>query len=247
MLDTSASWNIPQGKVTLTENEVHVWRASLEVPSSTLSTLQQVLSPDEIKRAQRFRFEKDRHHWIVAHSVLRKLLGEYLGTVPTELQFSTNAYGKPSIASPSFGTRLHFNLAHSGTLALYAFCYHRHVGVDIEYMRSGIDYQAIAHSHFSSYENEQLQALPSELQEEAFFACWSRKEAYIKARGMGLSLPLDQFDVSLTPGEPAMLLASREDEEAVAQWSLSALSPGPHHAGALVVEGSGWHLSCWQW
>jgi len=178
---------------------------------------------------------------------LRTLLGEYLGIAPTKLQFSTNAYGKPSIISPEFGTRLHFNLAHSGTLALYAFSYDRHVGVDVEYMRSGIDYEAIARSHFSPYENEQLQALPSTMQEEAFFACWSRKEAYIKARGKGLSLPLDQFDVSLNPGEPAMLLASREDTEAITQWLLHALSPGPRYTGALVVEGSGWHLSCWQW
>ncbi len=247
MHDSCCLWSFPQGAVVLAEDEVHVWKAVLEVPINTRSALQQVLSSAESAQVAKFYFERDRQHWIVAHGILRTLLGMYLQIAPTEIQFVTNEYGKPSIVAPPQGVHLHFNLAHSGGLALYAFSMNREVGVDVEYMRSGIDHMELAKHFFSPYENEQLRTVSSDLQEEAFFSCWSRKEAYIKARGKGLSLPLDQFDVSLIPGKPASLLASREDAEAATRWSLQALYPGPKYAGALVVEGASWHLSCWLW
>jgi 4'-phosphopantetheinyl transferase len=240
-------WNMPQDNVILGGNEVHVWKAPLEAPLNTIYSLQRILSEEEVKRARQFYFEKDRLHWIVARGILRILLGYYLDIDPRGVSFVTNGYGKPFIAYPSHGTRLRFNLTHSGELALYALTYDRHVGVDVEYMRSDIDCEKLAQYHFSPYERAALQALPTALRLEAFFLCWTRKEAYIKARGSGLCIPLDQFDVSLTPGEPAALLASREDPHATAAWSLHALAPGARYTGALVVEGTGWHLSCLQW
>jgi 4'-phosphopantetheinyl transferase len=231
----------------LAENEVHVWRASLEVPASSVEHLQRLLVDGEIERARRFYFEKDRRHWIVAHAVLRTLLGRYLRVEPRTLVFATNEYGKPSIASPLAERRLHFNLSHSGDLALYAFAYDKELGIDVERMRVGIDYMDLATRYFSVYERTALRALPADRQEEAFFLCWSRKEAYIKARGKGVSLPLDQFDVSLAPDEPAILLGSREEPQATERWSLHALFPGERYAGALVTEGSGWQICCWQW
>ena len=246
MHDTVGLWSIPPGSVTLAEGEVHVWRAVLDIPVKTREALQRVLSPDEAARAAKFYFEKDRQHWIAAHGILRMLLGNYMQVAPTAIQFVPNGYGKPSIAFPS-STSLHFNLAHSGNIALYAFTLDREVGVDVEYMRAGIDCAELAQHYFSPSEKMQLLSLPVAQREEAFFVCWSRKEAYIKARGKGLSLPLDQFDVSLTPGKPAALLASREDLEATVNWSLHALEPGPHYAGALVVEGTNCVLSCWDW
>jgi len=247
MHDNDWSRNVPPGTAELLENEVHVWRASLETASATRAALQRCLSPDEVQRANKFYFEKDRQHWIVAHGIVRTLLGMYLHVDPTEIQFVTNEYGKPSIVSAASNGHLHFNLSHSDGLALYAFSIDREVGVDVEYMRSDIDYEELARYHFSPSENEQLQALPLSLREEAFFSCWSRKEAYIKAQGKGLSIPLDQFDVSLTPGKSAQLLASREDADATTHWSLHTLYPGPGYAGALVVAGFDWELLCWQW
>ena len=144
-------------------------------------------------------------------------------------------------------TGLQFNLSHSAELALYAFTYQRQIGVDVEYMRPNIECDLLARSQFSPTEYTALQALPPLLQEKAFFLCWSRKESYIKAKGMGLSLPLDQFDVSLVPGEPAQLLDSREEAQATTHWSLHSLEPGNDYAGALTVEGFDWHLRCWQW
>lgn len=233
--------------VSLEEDEVHVWKVGLGVPLNTIGQLQHILSEDEVKRAEQFRFEKDRLHWITAHAILRILLGHYLDSDPRGIAFTSNDYGKPFIAFPSYGIRLRFNLSHSGNLALYAFTYNRHIGVDVEQMRGSIEYETLAQHYFSPYERATLQALPPTVRQEAFFQCWSRKEAYIKARGSGLSVPLDQFDVSLTPGEPAALLDSREDPQAQKRWSLHAISPESNYTGALVVEGTGWHLSCWQW
>ena len=247
MSNSDYPWKNPSEKIILSENEVHAWKASLKVPLSTIHSLQSILSEEEVKRARQFYFEKDRLHWIGARGILRMLLGYYLDIDPRVVSFVTNDYGKLFIAHPSDGIRLRFNLTHSGDIALYAFTYDRHVGVDVEYMRSGIDFEKLAQNHFSPYECAVLRALPPALREEAFFLCWTRKEAYIKARGSGLSIPLDQFDVSLTPGEPAELLDSREDPHGTANWSLHALTPGERYAGALVVEGTDWHLSCWQW
>jgi 4'-phosphopantetheinyl transferase len=137
---------------------------------------------------------------------------------------------------------LHFNLSHSGKIALYAFAYERKVGVDVEYVRGSLDNEELAAHYFSTYECSVLHSLPASLREEAFYTCWTRKEAYIKALGIGLSQPLDEFDVSLTPSEPAALLADRSDPEAPECWSLQTLAPEDRYVGALVVEGS-----CWQW
>jgi 4'-phosphopantetheinyl transferase len=240
-------WYAPLGLLRLADNEVHVWRAGLQMPASIVEHLQHVLVQEELERARGFYFEKDRFNWIVAHSLLRSILGQYLTCDPRSLRFTTNSYGKPLLVSPVAGKRLHFNLSHSGDLALYAFAYEREVGVDVEQMRAGIDYRELATRYFSVRECAALEALSADLQQEAFFLCWSRKEAYIKARGEGLSLPLDQFDVSLVPGEPPRLLGSREEPGVVEYWSLYALSPGSGYSGALAIEGSGWQLRCWQW
>ena len=228
-------------------NEVHVWKASLEVSHNVFNHFKNVLSANERDRAMKFHFEKDRRHWIVAHGILRLLLGRYLDVEATELQFVTNNYGKPSLVQPPHEARLHFNLSHSGEIALYAFAYDRQLGIDVEYMPGLRDYEEVATHYFSSYECAVLRALPASSREEAFYRCWTRKEAYIKARGMGLSQPLDKFDVSLTPSEPAALLADRHDPEAPGRWSLDTLAPEDRYAAALAVEGSGWQLSCWEW
>lgn len=239
-------WSVPAPSLQLVENDVHVWRASLEVSPEELQTLRRVLIEEEIERAGRFYFEKDRHHWTVARAALRLLLGRYLKVDPRQVRFASNEYGKPSLLFPESSPRLHFNISHSGGLALYAFAYQREVGVDVEQRRASIEYDELAGHFFSAHECAALRALPAERREEAFFLCWSRKEAYIKARGKGLSLPLDQFDVSLVPDEPARLLESREDPQATQHWLMCGLQPGPGYAGALVVEGFDWQLHCWQ-
>lgn len=247
MSNISSSWSLPTGQVELTKQDVHVWRACLDVPIALIPQYQETLSLEEQTVAQRFYFDADSRRWIVARGVLRILLSQYLRTDPQSIHFHFNAYGKPALAFPSQGRLLQFNLSHSANLALYAFSWQRHLGVDVEYMRTDIPYDQLAQHSFSAYEQTVLRHLSAEQKHQAFYNCWTRKEAYIKARGMGLSLPLDLFDVSLSPDEPVALLQSREGFQEGLRWSMQELIPGPGYAGALVVEERGWQLQCWHW
>ena len=247
MLNPPAIWSLPPDKQTLDPDEVHVWRAPLELTAEQLAQCWLTLAPDEQQRAGRFHFERDHHRFTAAHGVLRALLGRYLRLSPQELKFSTGPWGKPALRSESRPMPLHFNLSHSHQLALYAFTLNRETGVDVEFIRPDFASPGMARSFFSPREVAQLGSLPEAEQMQAFFNCWTRKEAYIKARGEGLSLPLDQFDVSLLPGEPARLLRMLSDERETLRWRMAALQPGPDYAGAVAVEGQDWRLSCWQW
>ncbi len=245
-MHSSCQWSVPPIDIQLSENEVHIWKASLEVPN-LVAVFRQVLSLEERARADRFRAEKDRNSWIVARGLLRVILSYYLDMDPRLFRFRYNAWGKPSLEYPFQAMRLQFNLSHSSNLALYAFTLSRHIGVDIEHMSSMFDYEALAQVSFSPYERAMLHTLPEEAKRKAFFHCWTRKEAYIKAEGKGFSMRPDSFDVSLMPGEAAQLLQSRENPEGVTHWSLQDLVPATDYAGTVAVEGQGWHLRCWQW
>jgi len=142
---------------------------------------------------------------------------------------------------------LRFNVSHSGELLLVAVTLHRAIGVDIEQIRRDMCVTEIAGRFFSATERNALTALARDLQHDAFFDCWTRKEAYIKAMGDGLSLPLHQFDVAFRPGEPAQLLATRPDGAEACRWRLSQLDVADGYKAALAVEGSQWTLNCWDW
>ena len=248
MSSDSQIWQPPPDQLTLSPAEVHVWRASLHASPSRLADLHTILADDERQRAARFHVDRDRDHYIVARGILRTLLGHYVQRPPQALTFSYNDYGKPALEGPNSRTPLFFNLSHSHNLVLYAVVYGRDLGIDIEYVRPDFARDQIAEQFFSPRENVELRALTHAQHTIGFFNCWTRKEAYIKARGQGLSLPLDQFDVSLTPGEPAVLLQTRDIPTEAARWSLQELHPGPGYIAALAVEGRrNWQLLSWQW
>lgn len=209
--------------------------------------LQRLLTPDEAARAARFRFERDRFAFVARRGILRTLLGRCLAQEAITLPLTANRYGKPALDAGLSGVDLRFNISHSAGLALFAFAVARDVGVDIEAVRPDVDCELVARSVFSESEQRALRSVPAADRRAAFFACWTRKEAYIKARGVGLSMALDQFDVTLQPGEPACLLATRDDPGEAARWSMVSLDAGPDHRAALVAEGHDWQLSCWQW
>ena len=241
-------WQPPPAPLTLPPAEVHVWRASLHAGPSRLADLHAILADDERQRAARFHADRDRDHYVVARGVLRTLLGHYVQRPPQTLRFSYNDYGKPALEAPHGGARLYFNVSHSHNLVLYAVAHGRDLGIDIEYIRPNFAREQIAEQFFSPRENVELRALTHAQHTIGFFNCWTRKEAYIKARGQGLSLPLDQFDVSLTPGQPAALLQTRDIPTEAARWSLRELHPGPGYVAALAVEGRpNWQLMSWQW
>lgn len=227
-------------------DEVHVWRAALARTPPEVEALKGLLSEDELRRAGRFHFPRDRSNFVVARGTLREILSLYVGLPPALLRFDYNAFGKPELTRAHAGTRVRFNLSHAGGLALYAVAGGREVGVDVEAVRESVPCEELAANFFSPREVAALLALPARDRRRAFFECWTRKEAYIKARGEGLSLPLDSFDVSLTPGEPAALLRTGEGREA-AGWTLRELTPGDGYAAAVAVEGVGWRLRCWRW
>jgi 4'-phosphopantetheinyl transferase len=242
----TSSWSVPPEALLLGNEEVHVWRAKLDLQSSCVQSLIQILSADERTRAERFYFQKDRERFIVARGLLRVILGRYTNMEPSQLQFCYNPYGKPDLANESGGNGLCFNLSHSDGLALYAITRGRQIGVDIERIRPDLAGDQIAERFFSPREVKALRSLPPSLQPVGFFNCWTRKEAYIKARGKGLTLPLDQFDVSLVPGEQAVLLGVSGDPEESSRWSLLDFLPGTGYAAALAVEGSHWVAKYWQ-
>ncbi len=214
--------------------------------SSQIDSFGHTLASDEQARAERFYFNRDRDRFIAAHGVLRAILGRYLNKTPKSLSFCYGSHGKPALARESGGDAIRFNISHSDGVALYAVSRGREVGIDLELIRDGLEIEEIAGRFFSRLELATLCALPTDVRKYAFFLCWTRKEAYIKARGEGLSLPLDQFDVSLIPGEPVKLMSTRPDSGEALRWSLQELSIEPGYVAALAVEGHRRSLAYWQ-
>lgn len=240
-------WWSPPADLTLSRSKVHVWRASLDQPGACVERLARVLSPDERARADRFRFVQDRQRFIVGRGVLRTILSRYVGVESSGLRFRYESHGKPALDGPLGPGTVRFNVAHSQALALYAITEGRDIGVDLESLRPIPDAEEIAGRFFSPRENAVFHEVPFDLKTEAFLNCWTRKEAFVKALGDGLTHPLDRFDVSLAPGEPARLLWVEAMPEAVFRWSLRELAPAPGYIAALAVEGHDWHLACWDW
>ncbi|GCE02872.1 4'-phosphopantetheinyl transferase family protein [Dictyobacter aurantiacus] len=239
------AWTQSPPAVVLKPDEIHVWRVFVDEWLASLPQLRAFLSPDEQARAQKFYFERDRNCSIIARGVLRVLLGRYCALDPSMIMLCYNEFGKPDLASNDLSLPLYFNLAHSHTTIVYAFTYINRVGIDVEYMRTNIEYEELAEHYFSPVEKAQLQAMSIEQKMQAFFAGWTRKEAYIKARGKGLSIPLDSFDVTLLPDQDPRLLDCREDPQSVSHWTLYALPADPHYAGALALNGVCEHLQFW--
>jgi 4'-phosphopantetheinyl transferase len=197
----------------------------------------ELLSAAERSRAARFHFDRDRDRFVVGRAALRRLLGEYLGQRPARVEIESGRLGKPRLAGPAARSGLRFNVAHSGGLALYAFTYGREVGVDVEALRPIPDARTIARNYFSPLELSVLSDLPETALKSAFLNAWTRKEAFLKARGDGLYFPLDRFHVSLAPGEPARLLGVDGEPAAARQWSIQALDVGPGFVAAVAARG----------
>ena len=241
------SWLSPPTNLTLSNNDVHVWRARLNQSAWRVQQLQEMLSNDERLKAERFHFDRDRRRFLVRRGILRTIIAYYMDEEPNRLQFHSGRRGKPYLKQ-SFGDHtLQFNLAHSNEIALYAFTCNREIGVDLEYIRDMPDGEQIALNTFSLLENKILQSLPEHQKHEAFFNCWVRKEAYIKAVGDGLYRALDRFDVSLVPGEPARLLSVEGNAEEASRWFMKSLTPEHAYVAALAVKGSDFCLSYWKY
>jgi 4'-phosphopantetheinyl transferase len=242
----------------LASREVHVWSLWLDPPPDQVAALRSLLSPDEVERADRFRFDIHRRRFIVGRGILRRMLAAYTGIDPRALRFDYGPKGKPSLVPEQGGEALEFNLSHSEEMALYGVtrdlakdrqkgAVEHGLGIDVEHLRPMPDAESIAERFFSVPERDVLRAVPAERKSDAFFNCWTRKEAYIKATGDGLSMPLDRFNVTLAPGEPARMVALDGDPRQGERWSMIHLNPSPGYVGAVAIEGHDWHLVCRQW
>jgi 4'-phosphopantetheinyl transferase len=205
---------------------VDIYTHDLDAPAAGVGTL----SPEELARACRFRFERHRRRFINCRAKLREILATYLDRDPAFIEFEYNQFGKPSVAA--LNARLYFNVSHAEGVAMFAVSQSREIGIDVERIDSTFADEQIPERFFSSREVEILRALPKAHQVDAFFNCWTRKEAYIKARGLGLSLSLASFDVTLTPGEPAAFLRGAGD------WSIETIDAPMGYVAAVVAEGS---------
>jgi 4'-phosphopantetheinyl transferase len=243
----SFHFSSPPPNLKLNDNQVHVWRASLCQSESLIQTLSQTLSMDEKTRAERFHFEKHRKRFIVGRGALRSILGRYLSVEPNHLQFCYEDNGKPRLAEYICNGTIHFNMSHSDNLALYCFTRANEIGVDIERIRDIPEMEQIAGQFFSKRENTVFRGLPQRKKKEAFFNCWTRKEAFIKARGDGLALPLETFDVTLIPGEPARLLSLEGNPELASRWFFQDLEPTVGYAAAFALERRDCQVHCYQW
>ncbi len=230
------------GEARLKRSRIEVWSVALDVPAEQAAALEAVLSPDERARAGRFRFERHRRRFVVARGLLRRVLGAYLDVAPADVVFAYGRKGKPHLTGAAAALR--FNLSHSGERALIALG-RIPLGVDIERLRPLRDPDAIARRFFSAAERETLAAQPAQGKIEAFFACWTRKEAYVKAVGDGLAIPLRSFDVTFANDCPPAV-RTHSLEEGGERWFLRPLEPAPGYTGALAAQGFAGSVAAWR-
>jgi 4'-phosphopantetheinyl transferase len=216
--------------------DVEIVSVRLDAPDEVSATLWHFLSPDERQRAEKFRFAKHRRRYVMARANLRRLLAERLRIAPREVELVANGYGKPRLAPVHGSVDLDFNLSHSEALAVYAFTSGRAVGVDVELIRQVPDADDLAGSFFSPGETKALRAFPPDRRSLAFLACWTRKEAFIKAVGVGLSCPLDAFDVAIDPDAPARITRIDARIGRIANWGLQAFNPHPCYIAAVAYD-----------
>jgi 4'-phosphopantetheinyl transferase len=242
----AVDWRTPPRELALSTGMVHVWRAGLDLETACLRHLERYLSVDERMRAARFRFAQDRERFVAARGMLREILSLYLNMEARRLSFGYRTNGKPFLANQDDGA-LCFNVSHSLDTVLIAVAHKRKVGVDIECARGGIAVEEIAETVFSASERQVLSSLRSEAKHMAFLRLWTRKEAYIKADGRGVSLPLKHIDVSAPTDRVARLDEATGEWRVLADWRLRTLSVGPDHAASLAAEDQGWELAFWRW
>jgi 4'-phosphopantetheinyl transferase len=227
-------WPLVDRAPPLGRDDVHVWQATLDGDAAAFAAL---LSQAECERAAKFHFPRDRRRFTIGRGRLRLILAEYLAVEPANVPLESTPLGKPFVTGD-----LRFNVAHSDELALYAFTRDRDIGVDVELVRPEVEWRELAERYFAPEEVAALTAFSATEQRSAFYRCWTRKESYIKALGLGMHIPLDGFAVTLA--ESPRLIHTAHDQSQTNRWVLTDLRPAAGFAAALAVEGRSWRLVC---
>jgi len=237
------AWTQGPEQPTPPGDDVHIWLVHLDRMQARVPEFAASLSADELDRAERFVFERDRTRFTVARGCLRAILSRYLQVAPVDIAFQYNAFGKPELTSQD---DLRFNLTHSDNLALCAITNGRNLGVDVERVRS-IGAAEIAERYFTPDEQRELAEVPPEQRLHAFFNGWTRKEAWLKAVGRGIGMGLDQVEVSLAPHAPAQFRKIGTAPHDGRRWSLTSFTPAPEYVAALALEGTAPQVRLWRW
>lgn len=243
----TSPWPLRKPPDDLGNGEAHLWIVALDLVPERLTDYRSVLSADERARASGFLSEVDARRYMAARASLRSLLGAYGGIEPGRLRFTYDRFGKPGLGGDVAAASVSFSVSHSAELGLFGFVREHRIGVDLEQIRAGIDVESLAKNHFCSNEFQKLRSLSSDEQLEAFFRCWTGKEAYLKGRGEGVSYGLDRVEVSMSPGEPATVLRALDDPDVSRHWTLEHLAPAPGYLGAAAVETDSVAFKCFQW
>jgi 4'-phosphopantetheinyl transferase len=220
----------------LKDSDLHIWRASLSGSPDELSYFDSLLSMDEKARAERFYFERDRNRYVFGRGILRTLLGNYLRQEASKITFVYGLYGKPAIGSMHSNKTLQFNLAHSNEWAVYVFGWDQPLGIDLEHIRPMPDVDDLAERVFSASESALIHSLFDDQKWETFFTIWTCKEAFLKARGSGLTIPLDQFEVSPNANGDMKLTSISGNSTLAARWRLETFKPMADYQSAIAVE-----------
>lgn len=242
MIEIDSMWRLPSSTFKLPKNDIHVWYASLNQPLASFERLALLLSVDEQARAKRFYFEKDRTRYASGRGILRSILGHYLNVEPQHIQLCYGEYGKPSLEKRYAETALNFNISHSNDLALYAIARGKSVGIDLEHIREIADMDQVVKKFFAEKEQATFYNLHPNERREAFFKVWTRKEAYLKAIGVGLSEPLHYVEVSVSPQDQPGLLSVVGTSQDASHWSLQDMASPPGYVATLAVEGKEYQL-----
>jgi 4'-phosphopantetheinyl transferase len=243
----TARWHETSEVPILGKSEVHVWKINLAVPPAETSRLGNFLSAPEREQGARFHFAQDQRRFVVRRAILRRLLAASLETKPATVQFKILSHGKPQVSGQKSSDGLQFSCSHSADLALVALARGRELGVDLEQHRPLAEAEELAGKFFSSSEISELAALPEPLKTAAFFNGWTRKEAFLKAIGLGLAFPLDRFSVALTPDRSAALLSVDDDLKAAQKWTMISLDVRPDYSAALVCAGKDARIKLFNW
>jgi 4'-phosphopantetheinyl transferase len=245
MAFTPSRWSPYSPAPSLRHDEVHVARLQVDDAATRVPALEAILTPDEVNRAAAFHFVSDRERYVLARGCLRIILARYLGSSPGELRFESNRYGKPMLAGASHPGHIHFNVSHSAPLVVFAFSLGRWVGVDVERIREDLPYGELAARFFSPAELRALRSRPTEERLAHFFDTWTHKEAYVKGRGLGLSIPPERFSVAVG-GDAAHPVRDSASSSDASSWVTIGIDVGDGYAAALAVEDGEWHLRCFE-
>ena len=247
--NTATTWPQPPSVPELNANDVQVWHIHIEDFSDSDDDLTTLLAREEQDRAQRMRVQEKKREYIIGRLALRSILSAYSGTPCDQLSFDYGPQKKPSLAEQETlppERRLDFNLSHSGRIILIAVTLGKRIGIDVEYIEPDRADEKIAQRYFSPTEFTTLKNLPDEDRIAGFYRCWTSKEAFVKARGDGLTFPLDAFDVAISNEERA-ILEIRDTNEDAARWELKAIEVGDKYAATCAVEGKQLQWSQWSW